>query len=621
MTGLKWSVMLLGVLALVSLAWADVGDMPAPKYQVDRERSIMIPMRDGTREAANIYRPHGIDKAPVILMRNPYGKDKMKAYEAIPQFYAAQGFATVVEDVRGRWESEGKYMPQLGDAEDGYDTIQWLAKQPWSTGKVGMAGCSYLGDVQIFAAGARPPALKAILPQAAGSSIGSAGGQYKYFGARRGGAADFAGNVIWFYRLGAKYYAHLPPYMTHEEYLREIDTFKLDPTVPDIDLAKLYWKLPLNEIMSDPATPANDFNDTLWRRVTDPYWKQFPYMTDSYSSDVPGLHADSWYDFGVREVIYEFETMRKHSVSKLARDNQYLLISPSVHCMSERLTKDAKIGEMDVGDPRFDYWNMYLNWFNYWLKGEQGALANQPRVTYYLMGKNVWKTANEWPVPGTTFTKFYLHSQGRANSRYGDGALSTEKPGVEAADHYIYDPGNPVPMNGGPVLCCGGSSARQGAYDQREIEMRHDVLVYSTEPLKQGVEVTGLIDAVLFVSSDAKDTDFTVKLVDVQPDGRAFNIAEGVLRARYREGQDKEVMMENGKVYRVDVDVAATSNYFGPGHRIRIEVSSSNFPRWERNLNTGGHNYDETTWVTAANSIHHSSAEASYVLLPVVEAH
>jgi len=241
------------------------------------------------------------------------------------------------------------------------------------------------------------------------------------------------------------------------------------------------------------------------------------------------------------------------------------------------------------------------------------------RVQYYLMGKNEWRSASDWPIPGTQLTKFFLGSSGHANSLHGDGTLSTVADTGAPSDHFLYDPGNPVPSLGGPLCCTEGNNA-SGSYDQRKIEMRGDVLVYSSPPLESGIEVTGAIDAVLSVSSDAKDTDFTAKLIDVYPDGRAFNIQEGILRARYREGQERKVWFTPGKVAVVRIDLGATGNFFGPGHRIRLEVSSSNFPRFDRNLNTGGNNYDETKWLVAHNAVHHSRKYLSYLLLPVIKA-
>jgi putative CocE/NonD family hydrolase len=275
------------------------------------------------------------------------------------------------------------------------------------------------------------------------------------------------------------------------------------------------------------------------------------------------------------------------------------------------------VGGRDVGDARFEYYKLYLKWFDHWLKGIDNGIEKMPKVQLYVMGRNTWRGEKQWPLARTQYTRYYLHSDGHANSRSGTGTLSIKPPDKEPADRYTYDPGDPVPSRGGPI-CCTGDPHADGSYDQSEVENRRDVLVYTTPVLQQGIEVTGPLKAVLYVSSSAKDTDFTAKLVDVYPDGTAYNVQEGILRARHREGFTKKVWMRSGEVYEVPVDLEATSNYFGAGHRIRVEISSSNFPRFDRNLNTGGNNYDETKWVKAENAVYHAAENASYVLLPVI---
>jgi putative CocE/NonD family hydrolase len=270
-----------------------------------------------------------------------------------------------------------------------------------------------------------------------------------------------------------------------------------------------------------------------------------------------------------------------------------------------------------VGDARFDLWSLYLRWFDRWLRGDTDALAGVPRVQYFLMGRNEWRSADDWPVPGTRFTALHLGSTTGANGLNGDGRLTADSP-EPGYDAYVYDPASPAPSLGGPLCCTASKEALPGSYDQREVEIRHDVLVYSSEPLKSGLEVTGPLQVVLYVSSDAPDTDFTAKLVDVYPDGRAFNVQEGILRARYREGFDRKVFMEPGQVYELAIDLQATANWFGPEHRIRLEISSSNFPRFDRNLNTGGNNYDESEFAAARNTIHFGGDHPSRLILPIV---
>jgi len=594
----------IGLFALIQSAQADLYNVPSPKYDVRVEHGIMVPMRDKKKLSTDLYFPKGYNgKLPVIMIRTPYGKTESARMIGVAELFAGQGFVVAFQDKRGRFESEGEYIPSIGDADDGYDSTDWLSKQVWSNGNVGMFGCSYPGDVQIFTAQRRHPALKALIPQAAGSAIGSLGGDYKYFGVRLGGTIELAQGLAWFYS---------------DEVV--LDYFKNNPSIQKEDIKKLWWHLPINDITHRAGIPPEltTFNDITTKSVTDPWWDQFFYMTKDYRSDVPALHVNSWYDFGSRETIATYEHMRDTSVSKMARDNQFMMMSPSTHCMSESVDEETVVGERDLGDARYGFVQIYFNWFDYWLKGNEKAVFDMPKIQYYVMGKNEWRSAEGWPIPGTAIKKFYLHSAGGANSLNGDGVLSLVAPENETADSYIYDPANPVPTKGGPV-CCTGKNSPAGSFDQRDIEIRNDVLIYSTEPLKEGIEVTGKLDAVFYVSSSAKDTDFTAKLIDVYPDGRAFNVEEGVLRARYREGQDKEVWMEEGEVYELHIDMDASSNFFGPGHRIRLEVSSSNFPRFDRNLNTGGKNYDEDEWVTARNSIHHTKIYPSHLLLPVIE--
>jgi hypothetical protein len=328
----------------------------------------------------------------------------------------------------------------------------------------------------------------------------------------------------------------------------------------------------------------------------------------------------SWYDVSISPNLALFNWVREHAEDPTVRDNQFALIAPVGHCGYRRSQEETVVGERSMGDARFDYEELAYRWFDYWLKGEDnGVLEDTPRVQYYLMGANEWRSSSTWPPERTRMVTWYLRSGGAANSVFGDGRLSLDPaPDGESSDRFAYDPMNPVLSYGGNV-CCTGNAITPGSFDQRRVEARHDVLVYTSDPLEQGIEVSGPVEVTLYVSSDAKDTDFTVKLVDVDAEGRAWNLDETILRARYREGFDRQVFMEDGGVYRLELGPMSTSNYFESGHRIRIEVSSSNFPRFTRNLNTGGANSNETEGVVAHNSIHHSAAHPSAVRLPVVE--
>jgi putative CocE/NonD family hydrolase len=335
---------------------------------------------------------------------------------------------------------------------------------------------------------------------------------------------------------------------------------------------------------------------------------------------VPSLWIASWFDVSTAPNIALFNHVSKNAKDPEVRENQYIIIAPTLHCGYKRATENTIVGELNVGDARLNYDSITYEWHNYWLKGnDNGFLDNFPKVHYYTMGANKWQSSSTFPPTGAEMQTWYLDSEGRANSLFGDGALRMKKAKAGSPpDRFTYDPFNPVPSYGGNV-CCTGNAVKGGSFDQSQMETRNDILVYSTEPLKEGVEVTGFIETTLYVGSDAKDTDFTIKLIDVHPDGKAYNLDETIFRARYREGYDKEVFMEEGKVYKIEMSPMSTSNYFAKGHQIRIEVSSSNFPRFDRNLNTGGNIYDESEGVQAKNIIYHTERYPSQIRLPIVK--
>jgi putative CocE/NonD family hydrolase len=327
----------------------------------------------------------------------------------------------------------------------------------------------------------------------------------------------------------------------------------------------------------------------------------------------------TWYDISTAPNIAAYMSTRKNADAAVAQQ-QYAIIAPVAHCAYKRAAEHTIVGERDLGDARLDYDALTFGWFDHFLKGEDSpVLDKQPKVKYYTMGSNKWQSSDTWPPENAKPVTYYLSSAGHANSLYGDGTLTSAPDPKDAPDKFVYDPMNPVPTHGGG-FCCLGTDYKPGAVDQRPIEARNDVLVYSTGPLKDGIEVSGPIDVTLYVSSDAKDTDFTVKLIEVLPDGTAYNIDENIQRVRYRDGYDKPpVWMEKDKVYKVTFQPMQTSNYFAPGHELRVEVSSSNFPRYDRNLNTGGNNYDESKPVVATNEIHHSKMYPSSITLSVVQ--
>lgn len=577
---------------------------PAPKYEVRVQKSVRAAMRDGVLLSTDLYfpvTPNPKERFPVILMRTPYGKSRDGSVSEAKRF-AAQGYVVAVQDVRGKFESGGTYTVSMADPNDGADTIAWLAQQEWSTGKVGTTGCSYSGENQVEMAARRQPDHLAMIPQAATGGM-------QYFGARRGGAFELAASANWFLNFGLK---------ERPRPAAGAGSAPAEFTPPKVDWPALWRSLPLKGMLARAGVSPTDWDDFLTHPEGDPWWKTLGYVNDSERFNVPALLVDSWYDYGAGDVFRLAELLQKNSETPRARDNQFLLIAPTLHCAYETAALNTIVGDRNVGDARYDYFGLYLAWFDHWLKGASNGVEKMPKVQLYVMGKNQWRGENEWPLARTQLTQFYLSSGSRANSRFGDGVLSADRPAEEPPDHFAYDPRSPVPSAGGPDWGSELDGLKSGAVDQSDVEMRHDVLVYTSNPLEKGMEVTGPIEVILYVSSDAPDTDFTAKLVDVYPEGTAYNIQEGIQRARYREGFEKPGMMKSGEVYELHINLNATSNYFGPGHRIRLEISSSNFPRFDRNLNTGGRNYDEVAWRVAQNTVYHSGSRVSYILLPVI---
>ena len=586
-------------------------------YEVRLEKSVMIPMRDGTRLSTDLYFPVGVDeKLPTILFRDPYnkntGREKTPAQKTF--LFASYGFIVAKQDSRGKYESEGVYLAPHGhEATDGYDTVDWIAKQPWSNGKVGASGCSYPGETQMLQAPLMHPSLTTMIPQGAGGVIGAANGKYNYWAGFKGGVLDHLSGMSWYATAGTKYSFKPPPGLSDEE-VREIRKF-FEPNVmyaPEMDWDKLAWHLPLIDVMQEAGAPPNDWIKLVTTDFGDPWWhEEMGFYNGTEQFDVPALHMSSFYDLSADDTAFAFNYFREKSVSETSANNQFLILAPTDHCSWESSTEHTIIGDVDMGDARKDWNGLYLNWYEYWLKGIDNGITDMPKVQYYVMGLNEWHSSNYWPLANTQYEKYYLHSNGSANSRLGDGTLATNIPKNGSSDSFTYDPGTPVPS-------IGGARAVPGARDQAAIEIRQDVLVYTTSTLERGIELTGPITLILYVSSTAKDTDFTAKLVDVYPDGSAYNIQDGILRARYRDGFTKKVWMEEGEVYKIQVDMSITSRYFKQGHKIRLQISSSNFPNYERNLNTGGNNYDETDWVIAKNTVHHSPEYPSHIILPII---
>jgi putative CocE/NonD family hydrolase len=598
-------------------------------------QKIMVPMRDGIRLATDVYRPRNISEpVPIIFSRTPYNfntyrdgepstRSGRSALEAV-----RRGYAYVVQNERGRFFSEGEWDILGPPLTDGYDALTWMAEQPWSNGKVGTIGCSSTAEWQMGLASLDHPAHAAMVPQGFGAGVGRVGEFYEQGNWYRGGAEQML-FFAWLYGNQNNQRPMFPSDMSREDKVRVSRYFDLAPEMPRVDWAEALWHLPVMDIMRAVDGPKGIFADSMpvatggsmiQRAPNDPAWYRGGLYHDDMPFGVPSMWFMSWYDVSVSPNLALFNHVAQNAEDPEVRDSQFAVVSPVTHCGYTRATENTMVGDRNVGDARIaDYDGLIYGWFDYWLKGEQnGLLDTLPKVQYYTMGSNEWQTAGTWPPERSEMVTYYLNSGGNANSLFGDGRLTTQQPGQQDnPDSFSYDPMNPVTSYGGNV-CCTGNAVRAGALDQQEMEQRDDILVYTSEPLEAGVEISGTIGITLHVSSDVKDTDFTVKLVDVYPDGTAYNLDETILRARYREGYEEMVFMEEGEVYELPMSSMSTSNYFAEGHRIRIEVSSSNFPRFTRNMNTGGNNYDETEGVTAHNSVHHSRQYPSQIRLPIV---
>ena len=589
------------------------------------DQKVMMPMRDGIRLATDIYRPRTGQPVPIIFSRTPYNfnsggvgerrtRTARRAYEAVKR-----GYAYVVQNERGRYYSEGEWDILGTPLTDGYDAFSWMKDQSWSNGKIGLIGCSSTAEWQMAVAALDHPSLAAMVPQAFGAGVGRVGEFYEQGNWYRGGAEQLL-FFAWLYGVEHdKFKPRIPKGATQEDLIRISRYYDLAPENPRVDMSEALAHLPIQDILKNISGKKEIFDKMVRRTPNHEDWYKGGLYHDDMEIPVPSFWFASWYDVSISPNLALFNHVRNNAKDPEVRDNQYLVIAPTLHCAYTRATENTIVGERSVGDARLNYDEQIYAWFDLWLKGVENDFKEKtPRVQYYTMGLNQWQAAETWPPQGAENTTFYLSSQGKANSLYGDGALLLNKPGKEdLPDSFTYDPMNPVKSYGGNV-CCTGNAVRGGSFDQQGMETRNDILVYTSEPLEEGIEVSGFIESTLFVSSDAKDTDFTIKLIDVYPDGRAYNLDETIQRARYREGYDKEVFMKAGEVYELKMTPMATSNYFKKGHRIRIEVSSSNFPRFARNLNTGGRNYDESKGVVAHNQIHHSADYPSHIVIPIV---
>jgi putative CocE/NonD family hydrolase len=598
------------------------------------DRKVMMPMRDGIRLATDIYRPkNAAGPVPTVFVKTPYNFNFWDVRNGVPADMNAalnavkRGYAYIVQNERGHFFSEGNYDILGAPITDGYDAMDWIAKQSWSNKKVGATGCSSTAEYQPAALGSTGhPAFAAMNVQGFGAGVGRVGPYYEQGNWYRGGAVQML-FIAWLYGEQNQVRPMFPRNLTQEELIHASKFFDLAQQGGRPDWSQALTHLPVQDIMKAAGGPRGIFADEMrvptggrmiQRTPNDSVWYKGGLWHDNMKLNVPGLWYMSWYDVSVGPNLEMYNQVRKNA-SRAVADQQWAVIAPVAHCAFTRATENTVVGERSMGDARLDYQDIMWGFFDKFLKGDRETRIDKlPKVTYFTMGLNKWQTSNTWPPEGARPMTFHLASGGRANTLNGDGVLTATPPATDTPDSFTYDPMKPVPSYGGNV-CCTGNAVQAGSFDQRKMEARDDILVYTSEPFTEGTELSGPIVPTLYVSSDARDTDVTVKVLDVYPDGRAYNLDESIQRMRYRDGYDKPlVWMEKGKVYKVTLQPLNTSNYFAPGHRLRIEVSSSNFPRFDRNLNTGGNNFDEVKAVVARNSIHHSKEYPSQITITVV---
>lgn len=585
------------VAVLAALVLPSLDAQPASGIII--ERNVAMTTRDGVTLKADIFRPAGDGSFPVLLQRTPYNKDNATTFALKA---VARGFMVVVQDVRGRYTSEGEWYTFKHEINDGYDTVEWAAALPHSNGKVGMFGGSYVGATQMLAAISHPPHLAGICPVVTASN-------YHENWTYQGGAFEQWFDESWTSGLAQDTLNR----RIHDETNALVGDSVLPLTqYPLFNVKRFHDGAELTHVL------APYFIDWLAHPTFDDYWKQWAIDQNYAGIQVPALTIAAWYDIFQGGSLRNYEGLRDHAGNPAARTNQRLLVTIGGHAGG-----GEKIGDVDFGTAaaEFDEDALTLDWYDYLFLGKQNQFSDSAHpVRIFVMGQNEWRNEAAWPLARAKDTRYRLHSSGNANSSSGSGLLYTGPAELrsEAPDTFTYDPANPVPTTGGP-LCCDGEHEPAGPRDQKALESRNDVLVYSTPPLEQDLEVTGPVSLDLYAKSSAVDTDFTAKLVDVWPNGFAQNLTEGILRASFRDstlGDPKAITP--GQVNEYKIDLWSTSNVFKKGHRIRLEVSSSNFPRFDRNLNTGKTAATSSDFVTATNTVLHDDAHPSALILPVV---
>ena len=545
---------------------------------------LWIPMRDGVRLYAALYRPGAGDRFPVLLIRSPYSTQHPRYVDWALRF-ASGGYAVVLQDCRGRFESEGKWRPYVDEANDGYDTQEWLGAQSWCDGNIGTFGISYPGFTQILPAALRSSYAKALVPIA---------NQEDNYGHLRYNGVLQLQNAMNFMWIGNR---------TLQNVARE-----------QIDMEQVYRRLPLISAL-DSIAERPFYGEMIRHNCFDEFWKSYSMKGRYPEVDVPAYFITGWYDNLVHEGFKCFKGWKTQARSPEVRAKSRLLVGPWTHSL---IGSAEPFGDVDFGpQAAVDMPSEHLRWYDQRLRGIETGIDDELPVRIFVMGENCWRSEAEWPLLRTRYTAYYLHSQGEANSLFGNGSLGLEAPLDEPVDSFSYDPQEPVPTLGGQSMFIGNTGPR----DRKDLQQRQDVLVYSTPPLAADVEVTGQVELKLFAASSARDTDFTATLVDLYPDGRAIHITEGIVRARFRASYETPTLIEPGKVCEYKIVLWETSNLFKQGHCIRLEVSSSNFPRFDRNLNTGGETGLDEELQVAEQRVFHNAQYPSHLNLPIIPRH
>jgi len=570
-------------------------------------KDVPMTARDGVVLRADVYRPDGPGRFPVLLSRLPYDKNGRRRPGDIDVF-VERGYVVIMQDTRGRFASGGAdYEPLVWEAQDGHDAVEWAAQLPFADGNVGTMGQSYLGATQYLLAPTRPPHLRAAFPASAPADF------HQCWVYHTGGAFELGWQVPYAILMARDTIARrglketLLPEL--ERVLAEAPTPWAPPLGPEA-----YRRLPLTAWADLLEPVAKYLGDYLRHPHDGPPWWAINVERRHGEIDVPMYHVTSWYDIFLHGGIANFEGLRRGAMTERARAAQKLLIGPWAHLFPYTSPTSTGTGEIDFGPAALiDLHETQLRWFDHWLKGIDTGILEEPPVRIFVMGINRWRDEREWPLARTRYMPYYLGGGGHANSTDGDGTLGPAAPADAPPDHFVYDPADPVPTRGGNTLILA-----MGVMDQRPVEARADVLVYTSPVMTDALEVTGPVAVTLYAASTAPDTDFTAKLVDVDPDGYARNLADGIARARYRNSRTTPTPLTPGEVTKFVIDLWATSHVFLPGHRIRLEISSSNFPRFDRNLNTGEEQATATRWQAAGQTVFHDSRYPSHVMLPVI---